>query len=162
MSQLYRQVFIAIFLLASSLSGFAQSADRDLQLQTARELIRMGREETINAEMRMTPEQTEAFWPVYDEYRAELAVVQDRYVVLVVDYVADYYDYKLTNEDAERILDEYFEIENDILKIREKYVRKFKKILPAGSGMRLYQLENKIEAEVNLALAQSVPLMEGE
>ena len=162
MSQLYRQVFIAIFLLASSLSGFAQSADRDLQLQTARELIRMGREETINAEMRMTPEQTEAFWPVYDEYRAELAVVQDRYVVLVVDYVADYYDYKLTNEDAERILDEYFEIENDILKIREKYVRKFKKILPAGSIMRLYQLENKIEAEVNLALAQSVPLMEGE
>lgn len=162
MSQFYRRVFVAIFLLATSITGFAQAPDRNLQLETARELIQMGREETINTEMRMTPEQTEAFWPIYDEYRAELAVVQDRYVVLVVDYVADYYDYKLTNDDAERILDEYFEIENDILKIREKYVRKFKKILPAGSVMRLYQLENKIEAEVNIALAQTVPLMEGE
>ena len=160
MSQQYRVVSIVFVLLTISSFANSQAPDRDVQLATARELIQMGREEAINEEMRMSPEQAEAFWPLYKEYRGDLAVVQDRYIVMVVDYIGDYYDYKLTDDDAERILKDYFSIRKDILNIRERYVRKFGKILPPGSVMRLYQLENKIEAEVNVAIAQTVPLME--
>jgi hypothetical protein len=162
MSQQYRAVSIIFVLLAISNVANSQAPDRDVQLATARELIQMGREDAIKEEMRFTAEQADAFWPLYKEYRAELGTVQDRYLVMVVDYVGDYYDYKLTDQDAERILKEYFSIRKDILKIRESYVRKFRKILSPASVMRLYQLENKIEAEVNVAIAQSVPLMESE
>lgn len=162
MSQQHQPVLLVILLLAivgvEPLS--AQSPNRDVQLATARELIKTGREEAIAEEMRFTEQEAVAFWPVYEKYRAELAVVQDRYLELVVDYVGDYYDYKLTEDDADRILDDYFAIESRILKIRQRYVRQFRKILPPSSVMRLYQLENKIDAEVNAALAQTVPLME--
>lgn len=162
MSQRYRQLFPAFLLLLAGGTTLvqAQEPNRDVQLAAARELIQMGREDAINEEMRFTPDQSTAFWPLYKEYRAELGVVQDRYIVLLVDYVGDYYDYNLTDDDAERILDDYFSIQSDILKIRERYVRKFGKILPPGNVMRLYQLENKIEAEVNVAISQTVPLME--
>lgn len=160
MSQPYKPLFCTILLILISDIGHTQSPSRDVQLATARELIQMGREEIITEDMRFTSEEAEAFWPLYNEYRERLAVVQDRYVVLIVDYVGGYYDYKLTDADAEKILDEYFEIQNDILKIREKYVRKFGKIMSSSNVMRLYQIENKIEAEVNSALALTVPLME--
>jgi hypothetical protein len=164
MSQPCKHIILTLLLavVASAGTGQAQTTNRDVQLANARELIRIGREEAIQEEMRFTAEQEEAFWPLYEEYRAALDQVQDRQIAMVVDYMGNYYDYKLTDADAERIIEDYFRIQNDILKIRERYVRKFRKILSAASVMRLYQLENKIEAEVNLALAQTVPLMESE
>ena len=162
MSQTIRQYFCTFLLLAAATTSYAQAPNRDVQLATARELIQMGREEIIAEEMRFTSEQSEAFWPLYQEYRDDLRPIQDRYIVLIVDYVGNYYDYKLTEEIAERVIDDYFDIQNDILKIKERYVRKFRKIMPSSSVMRLYQLENKIEAEVNMALAETVPLMESE
>lgn len=162
MSQSYKPLFCIILLILISGTAYTQSPSRDVQLATARELIQMGREEIITEDMRFTPDEAEAFWPLYKKYREDLRPIQDRYIVLVVDYVGDYYDYKLTEAGAERIIDDYFSIQNDILKVREKYVRKFRKILPSSSVMRLYQIENKIEAEVNIALAASIPLMESE
>lgn len=162
------QQHICVLLIFLSLMGasagpvLAQSPNRDVQLATARELINAGREEAITAEMQFTAQQAMAFWPVYKKYRSELAVIQDRYLDLVVDYVGDYYDYTLTEGDADRILTDYFDIESKILKIRKRYVRQFRKFLPAARVMRLYQLENKIDAEVNAALAQTVPLMDSE
>lgn len=164
MSQQYipkSALFALVIMLFGSLSQ-AQTQSRDVQLATARELIAMGREEAINEEMSFTPEQEKAFWPLYKEYRAELAAVQDRQMAMVVDYMGNYFDYNLTDADAERIIKDYFSIQKEILRIRENHVRKFRKFLSAASVMRLYQLENKIEAEVNLALAQTVPLMETE
>jgi hypothetical protein len=164
MSQILRRSIFAVLLTIGMTGDLvqAQTASRDVQLATARELIQMGREEAINEEMHFTADQSVAFWPLYKEYRAELAVVQDRQMAMVVDYMGNYYDYKLTDADAERIIKDYFKIQKDILHIREQYVRKFRKILSAANVMRLYQLENKIEAEVNVALAQTVPLMESE
>lgn len=162
MSQSYKPLICIILLAAIAATGHTQAPSRDVQLATARELIQMGREEIITADMRFTPAQAEAFWPLYNKYREDLRPIQDRYIVLIVDYVGNYYDYKLTDADAEQIIDDYFSIQNDILKVREKYVRKFRKILPASSVMRLYQIENKIEAEVNIALAAAIPLMESE
>lgn len=162
MSQTIRQYFCTFLLLAAATASYAQAPNRDVQIATARELIQMGREEIIAEEMRFTAEQAEAFWPLYKEYWEDLRPIQDRYIVLIVDYVGDYYDYKLTEALASNIIDDYFDIQNDILKVKERYVRKFRKILPSSSVMRLYQLENKIEAEVNSALAETVPLMESE
>ena len=164
MSQLCKCCSLLFVLVVAFTGGLsqAQTQSRDVQLATARELIAMGREEAINEEMSFTPEQEKAFWPLYKEYRAELATVQDRQMAMVVDYMGNYFDYKLTDADAERIIEDYFSIQKEILRIRENHVRKFRKFLSAASVMRLYQLENKIEAEVNLALAQTVPLMETE
>lgn len=162
MSQPYKPLFCTILLMLIASTAYAQAPSRDVQLATARELIQMGREEIITEDMRFTPEEAEAFWPLYKKYREDLRPIQDRYIVLIVDYVGNYYDYKLTDADADRIIDDYFSIENDILKVREKYVRKFRKILTSSNVMRLYQIENKIEAEVNIALAASIPLMESE
>ena len=47
-----------------------------------------------------------------------------------------------------------------LLKVQQQYVRKFRKILPIRKAARFFQLENKIDAEIDAELAMTVPLIE--
>jgi len=46
------------------------------------------------------------------------------------------------------------------LKVQKQYLRKFRKVLPALKVVRFYQLENKMDAEIDAELAVFIPLME--
>jgi len=134
------------------------SQDWRAELAAARELVKAERVAVITEEMRFTDEENAAFWPLYEEYHDKMVVVQNRHAELVADYVGKYYDYKLTDADAKKILSEYFVIKADLLKIQKKYVSKFEKIMSPIKVMRFYQLENKITAEIDAALAIMIPL----
>ena len=51
-------------------------------------------------------------------------------------------------------------IQIDTAKIRSKYWKKFRRIIPVQKAARFYQLENKMDAEVEYVLAGGVPLIE--
>jgi len=74
--------------------------DWKAELAATRELVKAERVAAITEEMRFTAEESEAFWPLYEEYHRDMLVVQDRHVQLVADFVGKYYDYKLTDADA--------------------------------------------------------------
>ena len=59
---------------------------------------------------------------------------------------------------AERLMSTYFDVHKAILGKRHEYVKKFGKIMSSVKVMRFFQLENKVEAEVNAALAVTIPL----
>jgi len=134
------------------------SQDWKAELAAARELVKAERVAVITEEMRFTAEESEAFWPLYEQYHDEMLVVQNRYAEMVADYVGKYYDYKLTDADAKKVLEDYFVIKDDLRKIQKTYVSKFQKIMSSINVMRFYQLEGKIQAEIDAALAIMIPL----
>lgn len=67
----------------------------------------------------------------------------------------------MTNEYADGLIKDNFEIKGDLLQIQKKFVRRFRKVLPALKVARFYQLENKMDAEIDAQLALFVPLVEG-
>jgi len=134
------------------------SQDWKVELAAARELVKAERVAVITEEMRFTDEENAAFWPLYEEYHDKMLVVQNRHAELVADYVGKYYDYKLTDADAKKILSEYFVIKADLQKIQKGYVSKFERIMSPIKVMRFYQLESKIAAEIDAALALMIPL----
>jgi hypothetical protein len=162
MHQQFLRLTSTILLLLVGATAMAQSAEISdewkTQLAAARELVQAERVVVITEEMQFTTEENEAFWPLYEEYHQKMRVVQDRYAELIADYVGKYYDNKLTDVDAKKILSEYFVIKDDLLKIQKSYVRKFEKIRSSIKVMRFYQLENKTQAEIDAALAIMVPL----
>ena len=46
------------------------------------------------------------------------------------------------------------------LKVRQKYVRKFRHILPETKVVRLMQIETRMDSMVDMKIAEGVPLME--
>ena len=76
----------------------------------------------------------------------------------LIEYVDRYYNGDLDDEHAVRLMNTYFEVEDARLKKRRDYVKKFGKVMSDVNVMRFFQLENKVQAEVNAALAVTIPL----
>jgi len=154
-------LFLAVAAVASvSAQDGGSNILSNQEFANARAMIQEGREAIIREELRMTADEEAAFWPLYGNYRSDMMPIQDRYVALIADYMQQYRSGALTDAYAEEMLDSYFDIKSDLLRKRKKYIRQFKKILPMLKVARFYQLENKMNADVDAELALLVPLVE--
>ena len=129
-------------------------------LSDARALLQVGRIEIIKDELRLTEEEAAAFWPVYDEYQSDLMEVRNRYADLLTTYSDLYRAGTVSEAFAEKMVDDYLDIQEDLLKIKRKYLDDFRKALPARKVTRFYQLENKIDADIAARVALVVPLID--
>ena len=154
-------------LAAIALIGFtaataaAQVNTGDAELNNALEMVRsvsrLDRKTVIAAQLTMTPDESAQFWPLYDEYAAELKEVDDRLVQLVVDYARNFEN--LSDEMARTMLDDYLDLESDRLDVRKKYVRRFDDVLAPKKLARFVQVENKLNVVAELYLADEIPLV---
>jgi hypothetical protein len=133
-------------------------AEPDLtsDIELTRASIQLRRQAIVTSVMDLAPKEADAFWPLYREYRLEMAKVGDRVSKLLVQY-ADQYD-TLTDEQAAGIMKEWLSVERAKLGVKDKYVSRFRKILPARKVMRFFQTDNKLDAVINAQLASIVPL----
>ena len=66
----------------------------------------------------------------------------------------------MTEARAKQLLDQSFAVEKETIKVKERYVRKFRKFLPETKVVRLMQIENRMDSMVDMKLAEGIPLME--
>ena len=134
------------------------AADEDItsDIELTRASIQLRRQALVTAAMDLAPNESEAFWPLYREYRMEMAKVGDRLSKLLVQYAGQYDT--LTDAQAVKIMDEYLDIEKAKNNVKGKYISRFRKVLPARKVMRFFQIDNKLDAVINRELASIVPL----
>jgi len=135
-----------------------QDTDEDLtsDLALTRASIQLRRQAIITSVMDLSPTESQTFWPLYREYRIEMAKVGDRVQKLLVDYSGQYDT--LTDDQAKKIMKEWLSIEKAKMDVKGKYISRFQKILPARKVMRFFQADNKLDAVLNAQLASVVPL----
>jgi hypothetical protein len=134
----------------------SEQEDLTSDIALTRASIQLRRQAIVTSVMDLTPTESQAFWPLYRDYRVEMAKVGDRVSKLLVQYT-DQYD-TLTDAQADQIMKEWLSIENAKNDVKKKYVARFKKILPSRKVMRFFQADNKLDALVNAKLASVVPL----
>ena len=151
-------VFVTLLTaLLGTLPAAAQVSDTDY-LQQLRTDIQSDRQALVAASLGLTEEEGEAFWPVYREYRSDMAKVGDRMQTLIQDY-AEIWD-TATEEQAKTMVNQMLAIQRDELKVRKSHLSKFRKVLPEVKVARFLQIENKIDVIVKLGLADVIPLIE--
>lgn len=162
-----KRMIQALLLVALSVTvapSAAQSSEDDIledkRVAEARALMQAGRDEIIELEMGLTKAEGERFWPLYRSYRADVMAVRDRFAVMIGRYLRAYEAGEINDEYAEGLLNDWLQYKEDLLKVQKQYVRKFRKVLPALKVVRFYQLENKMDAEIDAELAVFIPLME--
>jgi len=112
----------------------------------------------VAANMGLTEGEAKGFWEVYEAYQADLAKLNQRSGALIEEYAKEYGS--ITNDDAKRLLAEFFMIQEEELKMRQSYIPKLSEILPAVKVARYLQIENKIDALIDYELAALIPLAE--
>ena len=135
----------------------AQVTDTDY-LEQMRADISADRQALVAANLGLTDAEGQAFWPVYREYRNEMAAkVGDRLQNLIHDY-ADVLD-TMTDDKAKAMVDEMMTIQQQEFKVRKSYLSKFRKALPEIKVARFLQIENQMDAIIKIGLVESVPLV---
>jgi hypothetical protein len=127
-------------------------------IEAARTIMSTERKILIMREMNFTPQEAEAFWPLYDEYVLARRTIGDMRVKVITDYAATYQT--MTNEKARQLADESLDYETKKLKLKKKYIKKFRKALSEIKVVRYFQLESKLDAIIDFDLASQIPLME--
>jgi len=105
--------------------------------------------------MELSDAEAEKFWPVYDQYAAELSKVYDVKIALLKDY-ADNYSI-MTDEQAENYIRKRAEVEQSIMQLRLKYMPAFSKVLSGRKTALFYQLDWRLGLAIDVQLIQ-VPL----
>ena len=155
-----RMLLVTLWVALGCGVSVAQDAEDEADMEATYEMVRgfmsVERETMIAEELRLSEAERDGFWPLYDEYRGEIEEVQDRYAALIADYAANYD--ALSDDLAERLIDEYFAVKRDTLDVRQDYVDRFTDILSIQKLARFYQIENRIDNVADLVLMRQIPL----
>ncbi len=160
-----KRYILALLPLLCSTVVLGQSSESSIpgnqELANARALLQVGRADIIREDLHISEDEFTGFWPVYDNYRKEILAVRDRQTEMIAEFVRRNREGDLTDAYAEDLIKDYFEIKGDLLKVHESFLERFRQVLPALKVVRFYQLENKMDAEIDAQLALFIPLAEG-
>ena len=106
--------------------------------------------------MEFTEEEAAAFWPVYDKHQEELFQINQRGAKLILAYASVFQT--LTDEQAVKLVDEYYDIQDDRLTVMKKMAVDVGKVLPGKKAFRYLQVESKLSAIGRYELAKEIPL----
>ena len=127
------------------------------EIEQLRAELKADRQAVVAANLPLSEGESKVFWPVYKEYRGEVEKLGDRTAKLVAAYAANYET--MDDPKATAFFNEWQSIERDRSAVRDKYVPRIRKVLPAQKAARYFQIENKMDAIVNLGLAADIPLV---
>jgi hypothetical protein len=133
-------------------------ADMEPAIQMLRKDVGRDRREIVKANMLLTNSEAGRFWPLYDQYRAEIHKVGDRRWKVITDYAAN--RDSMSEDEANRLAREWLDAEKQRVDIKEEYLKKFQKDgLSARTTARFFQIDQKLDAAVDAALAAHIPLI---
>ena len=155
------RLFTVFFIFFSfSLSALAQVpldlSDVNAAIETQRQVSEAQRTMIITENLQLTSAESEKFWPLYREYRADVAKLNDRFVALIRRYANSYES--LDNKEAMALLKESFDIESDRTKLAKRYSTKFDKFMAGAKVVRFMQIESRLDAIMDLKVKNSIPL----
>ncbi len=149
-------VTATILLLTSPvLAQEASNANMEILAQK----IKADKKLVVAMNMNLSDAEAKGFWPVYNDYQADLQKVNQRLGALISDYADAYNSGSISDDTAGKLIKEWLQAEAEEMKLRVANVKKLAKVLPAKKVMRYLQIENKIRALVKFGLAAEVPLV---
>ncbi len=145
--------FALVLMFSTTVS--AQTA-MDQQIELARQAANIDRQTIIQGNMNFTTGESDLFWPAWKEYRAAMLANGDRMVALIKEFATNYE--AMSDIKADELMTDYFSIRMQNLVIKQEFARKLSILLPARKVMRITQIENKLDAAIQMQLAAEIPL----
>jgi len=136
--------------------AFASSDDPQAQIdediKLLRKDVRSQKKQIVAANMDLTDAQAEKFWPVYDQYAADLARINDTKAELIKDYWQNFET--MNGDQAESYVRKRLAVEESITQLRLKYISLFGKVLSGRQTALFFQIEWRLGLMIDLQLAQ--------
>jgi len=150
-----------ISLAAIVLSGFGLMAPWTAvaqdELHAATEIINTQKKLYIEKMMALTPQERQAFWPLYAEYQTGLSKIRGELIDLATNFIHS--QGFLSDAEAIAMLKQKLRIDSDELEFKQSYVAKFMQVLPGRKVARFYQAENRFDIAAISELYRNIPVI---
>lgn len=143
---------------ANTQAGTTQGAQIDQDIDLLRKDIRSQKKQLIAANVPLTDAEAQKFWPVYDQYTAELVAIHNDKYQLIKEY-AQSYD-TMTDAQADDWSQRLLKQDADAAALRQKYWSNFRKVLPPKKAALYEQIERRAQMLIDLQISSQVPLVE--
>src|SRR5215213_6986805 len=129
--------------------------EKDLAL--LRRNLRSEKKKVIALNVPLTETEATKFWPVYDQYAAEMSKHYDEFYAIIKDYAAN--QKTLTDAQALGMIKRWSDIQVELAQTRQKYVPLVEKVLPGKKAALFFQIDRRLYELIDLQVASQVPLV---
>jgi len=158
----YRRLVLPLLvggLLASGSVLRAQNPSKDTSVANAiallRTNVRADKATIIGHALALPDSQANIFWPMYREYEAQAAKLNDERVQLIHDYISAYDN--LTDAQAKSLVQRSLELDERRGKLARDEFNRFTKKLPAKTVAHFFQLEGFLNRVIELKVLAALP-----
>jgi transposase len=154
----------AVLFTMSASSGRGQApanqqsqSSLDQQIDLLRRDLRSQRKQIIAQNMTLTDSEAVKFWPIYDQYVADLVASNKAKYELIKEYAQVN---TMTEERADNAAKQWLTVDENVIQLRRKYLPVFRGVLSAKQTARFFQIDRRVQIMIDLQLASSLPLIE--
>jgi hypothetical protein len=108
--------------------------------------------------VQLTDAEAQKFWPLYDQYTAELVQTNNDKYALIKEYAKDYGT--MTDAQAEDWTSRVLKLDANVAALRLKYLPLFQKVLSPKKTALYEQVERKAQMLIDLQLSLQIPLVQ--
>jgi hypothetical protein len=167
-----KKLFVVLVMVGVSMCGSGGNAQtapaqennphvissQDLDL--LRKDIRSKKKQLVAANLKLTDSEATKFWPIYDQYTAELIAINDKKFALVQNY-ADNWG-KLTNEQSLSFIRQWLDMDILVAQLRQKYVPIVSQVLDGRKSATFFQLDRRMSMMIDLQVSSQMPLVQAQ
>jgi hypothetical protein len=140
----------------SSMSQSSMSQDIDL----LRKDIRSQKKQLMAQNLKLTDEQATKFWPVYDQYTAELVKINNKKYATIQQF-ADRFG-TLTDDEAMSLIQQWLSVDTQVAQLRTKYLPIVAQAIGGKLAATWAQLDRRLQMMIDLQLGARVPLVQSQ
>ncbi|MEH6551237.1 MAG: hypothetical protein V7711_00120 [Pseudomonadales bacterium] len=119
--------------------------------------MRTQKMELMKASLRLTEEQGEKFWPIYEQYDLEHETVLDERFSKITYFVENYDS--MTESTADKLALEMISLDKKRASLRGKYYKKVRRALGGIQAARFVQVDRQVNVLIDVAVMRQVPLI---
>ena len=143
--------------LAFAQTETAQGVEAVKDINLLRRDLRAEKKQLIAINLPLTESEATKFWPVYDEYVAEMAKHNDQFYGLIKKYAAN--QKTLTDEQAASMISRWADIQVKQAQTRQRYIPIVEKAIPGRKAALFFQIDRRLYALLDMQVSSQIPLI---
>jgi len=147
---------LLLFVLFAFASAYAQDVQSYIELLKSD--VKTGKKQIITEVMKFTEQESEAFWPIYNEFEHELEKLGDKRLANIKDFAENFSN--MTDPKADELIKNSFSFLEDRQSLNKKYYNKFAEAVTPTTAAKYMQVEHAIQLILDIGILANLPLFE--